>query len=98
MFGVYRNVTIESCFVRTILQRNYRKMTIKWSFSYNFFVKFHGEKNWESQHDYPNLCYNEVCYKGTALCMLDNSSFARKPVVRNLNQVIQTSLQSYIDF
>ena len=24
-----------------ILQKNYRKMTIKWSFSYNSFVKFH---------------------------------------------------------
>ena len=27
---------------RTILQRNYRKMTISWSFSYNSFEKFHG--------------------------------------------------------
>ena len=26
-------------FYRGILQRNYRKMTIKWSFSYNSFVK-----------------------------------------------------------
>ena len=25
-----------------ILQRNYRKMAITWSFSFNFFVKFHG--------------------------------------------------------
>ena len=25
----------------SILQRNYRKMTILWSFPYNFFVKFH---------------------------------------------------------
>ena len=29
---------------KTILQRNYRKMTIKWSISYNFFVKFHGAR------------------------------------------------------
>ena len=29
-----------------ILQRNYRKMTMKLSFSYNYVVKFHG-KNWE---------------------------------------------------
>ena len=41
----------EPCYKGTILQRNYRKMTIKWPFSYNFFVKFHGTKNWEPQHD-----------------------------------------------
>ena len=41
-----------------IFQRNYRKMT--WSFSYNSF-----EKDWNLF--YPNLCYNETCYKGTAL-------------------------------
>ena len=35
----------------TILQRNYRKMTIPWSFSYNFFAKLHGKKIWEPQHD-----------------------------------------------
>ena len=27
----------------TILQGNYRKMTISWSFSYNSFEKFHGK-------------------------------------------------------
>ena len=42
-------------------------MTIKWSFSYNSFVKFHGKKNWDITLLYPNPCYNEVCYKGTAL-------------------------------
>ena len=26
-------------------------MTISWSFSYNSFVKFHGKKIWEPQHD-----------------------------------------------
>ena len=26
-------------------------MTILWSFSYNSFVKFHGKKNLELQHD-----------------------------------------------
>ena len=54
----------------TILQRNYRKMTISWSFFYNSFVKFLHIKNiWEPQHDllYPNLCYNEACFKGTGL-------------------------------
>ena len=44
-------VISELCYKETILQRNYRKMTIKWSFSYNSFVKFHGTKNWEPQHD-----------------------------------------------
>ena len=30
-----------------ILLRNYRKMTILWSFSYNSLVKFHGKKIWD---------------------------------------------------
>ena len=50
-------------------KRNYRKMTISWSFSNNSFVKFHGQKL-ESHNMttlYPNPCYNEVCYIGTAL-------------------------------
>ena len=38
------NITWSCCvshiFYHGILQRNYRKMTIKWSFSYNSFVKF----------------------------------------------------------
>ena len=53
----------------TILQRNYRKMTNLWSFSYNSFVKLYGKKigshNMTPLH--PDLCYNEVCYKRTAL-------------------------------
>ena len=53
----------ELCYKGTILQRNYRKMTIKWSFSLNSFVKFHCKKF--GSHNmtvlYPNLCYNEVC-------------------------------------
>ena len=44
-------------------------MTILWSFSYNSFVKFHGKKF--GIHNitllYPNLCYNEMCYKGTEM-------------------------------
>ena len=68
MFGVHRkgpHVISELCYKGTILQRNYRKMTIKtilqrnyqkmtilWSFSYNFFVKFYGRKIWEPQHDH----------------------------------------------
>ena len=35
------------CCKGTILQRNYRKMTI----SYNTFVKFYDKKIWELQHD-----------------------------------------------
>ena len=32
-----------SCYKGIILQRNYKKMTISWSFSYNPFVKIHGK-------------------------------------------------------
>ena len=60
------SVVNESSYKDTILQSNYRKMTIKWSFTYSSFVKFHGKK-WEPQ--YPNLRFKEVCYKGTALGM-----------------------------
>ena len=34
----------ELCNKETILQRNCRKKTILWSFSYSSFVKFHGKK------------------------------------------------------
>ena len=43
-------------------------MTMKWSFSYNSFVKFNS-KNFGSNNMtmlYPIPCYNDVCYKGTA--------------------------------
>ena len=33
----------ELCYKGTILQRNNRKMTIKWSFSCNSFVKYYGK-------------------------------------------------------
>ena len=59
----------ESCYKGTMLLRNSRKMTILWSFSYNSCIKFTGKKI--GCHNmtvlYPNPCYNEVCYKGTAL-------------------------------
>ena len=42
----------ESCYKGTISQRSYRKMTMKWSFFYNSFVKLHGKKFWEPQHDH----------------------------------------------
>ena len=35
----------------TILQRNYRKMTILWSFSYNSVVKFHVRKMEVTSHN-----------------------------------------------
>ena len=37
-------VVSEPCYKWTILQRNYRKMTILWSFSYNSYVIFYGKK------------------------------------------------------
>ena len=44
---------------RTILQRNYRKMTILWSFSYNIFVKLHGKNFWTTTR----LCHIQNCVK-----------------------------------
>ena len=38
--------------VNSVVKRQFFKMTILWSFSYNSFVKFHGEKNCESQYDH----------------------------------------------
>ena len=53
MIGAHRNSCVISkfCYKGTILQRNYRKMTISWPFSYNSFVKFYGKTNWEPLHD-----------------------------------------------
>ena len=51
----------ELFYKRTILQRNYRKMTIKWSFSYNSFVK----RSFMTILYPKNHCHNKVCYKGT---------------------------------
>ena len=48
----------------TILQMNYRKMTILLSFSYKSFIKFHVKNIWEPQ--YKNPYHNEVCCNGTA--------------------------------
>ena len=45
-------VISEPCYKGTILQRNYRKMTIIWSFSYNSFVKFHVKKNENHSMDF----------------------------------------------
>ena len=65
-------VICELCYKETILQRNYRKMTIPWSFSNNSFVKFHATKfgcpNMTVLYTHPcYTCYNKICYKGTSL-------------------------------
>ena len=64
------HVISESHHKGTILQRNYRKMTISWSFSYNSFLKCHGTVIEFGSHNmtmlYPNICYYEICFKGTA--------------------------------
>ena len=61
-------VISELSYEGTILQRNNRKMTMEWSFSYNFLVKFNYEKFGNSNMTvlYPNLHFNEACYKGAA--------------------------------
>ena len=55
----------------SILQRNYRIMTIVWSLSYNSFVKFHLMVIKLGSHNmamlYPHSCYNKVCYKKTTV-------------------------------
>ena len=76
MFGVHRKGQCysEPCYKGIPLQSNYRKMTILWSFSCNYFVKFHGKKIWEPQHDHvtgiSKSQFIEVCNKETALCSL----------------------------
>ena len=37
-------IVSELFYIGPILQRNYRKMTITWSFFYSSFVKFHSKK------------------------------------------------------
>ena len=63
------HVISESCNIETILLKNYRKLSMKWSFSYNSLVTLHGKKT--RSHNitvlYPYLCYIEACYKGTTL-------------------------------
>ena len=57
------NVVNELYYKGTISQRNYRKMTISWSFSYNSFVKFHDKKIWKPQND--RIISKSVVYRGT---------------------------------
>ena len=56
------HVISELCYRGTVLQRNYRKMNILWSFFYNSFVKFHGKKIGTAL--YPNPCYMRCVIKG----------------------------------
>ena len=51
-----RNGQCELCYKGTILQRNSRKMTIKWSFSFNSFVNLCGQKF--VSHNMTTLCQN----------------------------------------
>ena len=44
-------VISKSCYIGTILQRNYRKVTIPWSFSYNSLENSMVKKIWDLQHD-----------------------------------------------
>ena len=56
----------ELCCKVTILQNNYRKMTI-------LFPIIHGKKVWEPQQD-NTLSKSVVRYKGTALCLLQKEN------------------------
>ena len=60
---------------------------MKWSFSFNSFVKFNGKKNWEQQHNCvisePEL--KEVCYKGNAL------NYIQLKIKRAITQDFDTS-------
>ena len=60
----------ESSYEGTILQRNYKKMTMEWSFSYNSLVKFNYEKFGSSNMTmlYPNLSQLKV--QGSPFIML----------------------------
>ena len=59
------HVISESCYKGII----FKSMTEKRSFSYNFFIKFNGEKtgNHSMTMFYLNPCYDQGCFKGTAL-------------------------------
>ena len=72
------------CDKETILQRNYKKMTILWPFFYNSLVKVHGKKI--GSHSmimlYPNLWYIEMCYEGTALYVVNSQKNISVMVLR----------------
>ena len=55
-------VISELCCKETLLQKNYRKMTIYGHFPYNSFVKLHGKNIWEPQND--SAISKSVLYRG----------------------------------
>ena len=65
-------ITSVLCYKGKILQRNYGKMTILWSFSYKSFVKCHEEKISTPQHGcvMSKFVLYMFCYKGTALLVI----------------------------
>ena len=55
------------CYKETILQKNFWKMTIAWSFSYNSIVKLYGKKKIGGSQHNPATCMfgvhgNGPCY------------------------------------
>ena len=80
----------ESCYKGTILQRNYRKVTI-----YGIFltIEFVYCIYCTCTMLYPNPCYNEVCYKGTAL-YYKNASLIWASSPQNLSSGFPTKLDS----
>ena len=73
------------CYIGTILQRNYRKMTIKMVISYSSFVKLHEKKS--GSHNMTMLyliCVITRCVVKGLHCMYQMGLDARKPVFRAL--------------
>ena len=74
--GKARNIS-ELCHKGAILQ-SHRKMTMEWSFfPHNTFIKFHGKKYGSHNMNtlYPNLCCSKMCYKETALYILQDMCY-----------------------
>ena len=65
------HIISELCYKGTILQRNCRKMTMVWSFSYrpNSLLKFHDKIIWEPKHD----------------CIISKSEFTMRYVIKRLH-------------
>ena len=85
MFGsiCMDRVISEWCYKGTILQRNYRK-NVHFSLSFSHSSLKNSRINKFGSHNitvvYPNLCYNKMCYKGTALCIY----FHARPIYKYL--------------
>ena len=88
----------DSCYKGTILQRNYRKMTIKWPFSYNTFVKFHGKIFWEP-HDCFFVCFVALRPKSKATVMARRSAHLTTLFSwASLNKQLTSTLCTYFCF